>query len=644
MTTSTAFEQQAHQLACVWLRGRMDQTQAEQLEALLQAAPAGAEREHLQALSDGWRAWRLSYLMQISDEPSLPAQLERAAQRARTSGWPRAEVLAQAAVALWADRTLPGGTAHWQRHADALDARIMAMAAEWPPVERCVCEVRLGELELQLARTESMLQRVLRLEQLEFPAPLHEPMRGNVRQLLLVLLLEMGDLEGARACSDALVQLVEQGPARSISLYYNHLLVLGLLGLHDEVRAFLAARPFLRDASYWHETPQALGLLVWLDAQHLPSESLPDWPAQEGPLPASNGNPMSANLAWMQADLALRQNRPAQAVSVLQAYLREVRAPDGGSLSPLNGTMIYQTLSRAHEALGDTPAALDALRRAQSHGHAWSLRSTEARLRALHLAAPEASAAVQSRRVQALQAAREPQPPDPATRLLAHVSHEMRNPLHGVLGMISLLQMSGLDEAQRRQLRLADASARMALALCNDLLDLAKLDSGRLEIHATPCDVRELIADVVHTWLPQAEVKGLALSSEAARDLPATLRLDRLRVQQVLMNLLANAVKFTRHGQVRLVAHWRPAAAGATLRVEVHDTGIGITAQERDRLFQEFAQANGRVAAEFGGTGLGLALCRKLVAAMGGRIDVLSTPGQGSCFWFELPQRDSDAG
>jgi signal transduction histidine kinase len=637
MTPFPSFESLAHRLACIWLSGRMDDTLATQLQDLLAEAPAGEPREQLQALSEGWRAWRLSYLMQISDEPSLPAQLERAVGRARASAWPRAAVLARAGAALWAERTLSGAASHWAQQAEALQAEVAAMPADWPAVERCVCEVRLGELELQLARSESLLERVLRLEQLEFPAPLHEPMRGNVRQLLLVLLLEMGDLAGALMCSSALVDLVEQGPARSISLYYNHLLVLGLMERHAEAQAFIQARPFLRDAAYWREAPQAIGLLVWLDSQGSPVQSWPPWPALAGPLPAANGNPMSANLAWMQADLALRQGQPAQAVAVLEAYLAAVRASEGSSLSPLNGTMIFQTLSRAHEALGDSAAALEALRRAQAHAHAWTLRSTEARLKALHRASPGVGSEVQSRRVQALQAAGQARPVDPATRLLAHVSHEMRNPLQGVLGMITLLQMSGLDEAQRRQLRLADASARMALALCHDLLDLAKLDSGRLQIQATPCAVHELLVDVVHTWQPQAELKGITLRAELAPDLPSTMALDRLRVQQVLMNLLANAVKFTRQGQVRVAASWQRAAAAGSLRVEVHDTGIGIATHERERLFQEFAQANGRVAAEFGGTGLGLALCRKLVAAMGGRIDVLSTPGQGSCFWFELP-------
>lgn len=382
----------------------MDDALEAQVQALLSQASA-EDRPRLQALSEAWRAWRLSYQMQVSDDPGLPGRVEAAVAHAQASGWPRAQVLARAAVSLWTDRTLPGGTSHWQQQADELKAAIDAMPGDWPPVERCLCEVRLGELELQLARSESLLERILRLDHLEFPPPLDEPMRANVRQLLVVLLLEMGDMEGALASSQGLLRYVEQGPARSVSMYYNHLLALGLGGRLDEAQACLAERPFLRDPGYWHEVPQALGVVVWLDAQSRPDAAAP-WPAASGPLPAANGNPMSANLAWMQADLALRQGDARQALDVLQAYLTQFKAPVGASLSPLNGTMIHQTLSRAHEALGDTAAALDALRCAQTYGHEWTLRSTEARLRALHQAAPEVGAGVQTRRVQALQIGR----------------------------------------------------------------------------------------------------------------------------------------------------------------------------------------------------------------------------------------------
>lgn len=632
------FEQQAHALACAWLSPRMDDEQEARVQALVDAACI-EDRDRMQGLSEGWRTWRLSYLAQYSTEPGLQARLERAAAQALASGFPRAQLLAKAGLAGWAELSLPGGTAHLRSRADELKELVDAMPAAWPPVERCLCEIRLGELELQLARSEQVLERFMRLERLDYPPPLDEPMRANVRQLLVVLLLEMGDLEGGLASSQGLLRHVERGQARSVSLYFNHLLALGLSEQYDEARAFLAERPFLRQASYWKEVPHALGLLAWLDSRcgGGGDGAGPGWPALEGHLPSAGGNPMAANLAWMQAELLLRQGDARRAVDVLQTYLHQVKVTGGGSLSPLNGTMAYQTLSRAQEAVGDTAAALDALRRAHSHGHEWTLRSTEARLKALHLAAPEADAGVQSRRVRALQDVQDPGPADAATRLLAHVSHELRNPLQGVLGMITLLQMSGLDEGQRRQLQLADTSARMALALCNDLLDLARLDSGRLEVHAVPCDLRALLTEATQTWRPLAEGKGLALRCHTDPALPPVVQVDRLRLQQVLMNLLANAVKFTRHGHVQLSAHWLPGSQDGRLRVEVQDSGIGIAPQEQARLFQEFSQANVKVASEFGGTGLGLALCRKLVGAMGGTIDVESTPGMGSRFWFELP-------
>ena len=636
MTSRPSFEQQAHQLACVWLRARMDDTMEAQVQSLVAEVP-DQDRSKMQALSEGWRAWRLSYLMQLSDDAGLPARLEGAVAHAQASAWPRAQVLARAAVALWTERKLPDRAGHWQQHAQELKAFIDEMPPDWPHVERCVCEVRLGELELQLARSEELLERILRLERLDFPPPLDDPMRANVRQLLVVLLLEMGDMEGALASSQELLRYVEQGPARSVSLYYNHLLVLGLSGRQEEAHSFLSERPFLRDPAYWHEVPQALGMVAWLDAKRLPVGTAAAWPGRCGPLPAANGNPISANLAWMEADMALQRSEARLAVDVLQTHLHQVGEPGSGSLSPLNGTMVYQTLSRAHEALGDTAAALDALRRAQAFGHEWTLRSTQARLKALHLSAPETATIVQARRVQALQVPQPPQQPDAATRLLAHVSHEMRNPLNGVLGMIALLQMSDLSEAQQRQLKLADSSARMAMTLCNDLLDLAKIDAGRLEIHATPCTLPDALEEVVQTFMPGAQFKGLGLRLELDPTLPTQVVIDRLRLQQVLMNLVANGIKFTRQGHVQLAARWVQVPNGGRLRVEVSDTGVGIEPHERERLFQEFSQANGSVAAEFGGTGLGLALCRKLVDAMGGHIDLSSTPGEGSCFWFELP-------
>ena len=612
----------------------MDDAQEAQVSDLLAAVPA-EDRAQLQALSEGWRAWRLSYLLPISDDPRMAARLEQAV--ADASGWPRGRVLALAAVPLWLDPRAPGGTAHWQQRAQALQAAVEAMPADWPPVERCVTEVRLAELELRLGRSEQVLERILRLDRLDFPPPLDDRMHANVRQMLVVLLLEMGDLEGALVASQSLLRFVEQGPARSVSLYYNHLLALGLGGHAAQVQAFLDERPHLRDPAFWHEIPQAMGLLAWLDARAHPDAPTPSWPEPTGSQPGAERSPMWAGLAWMRAELCVHRGQPREAVDVLQSHLQQIQANHSGSLTPLNGTMIFQTLSRAQEALGDTATALDSLRRAQAHGHEWTLRSTGARLKALHLAAPESSTGVQSRRMQALQGAQNPQAPDTATRLLAHVSHEMRNPLNGVLGMIALLQMSELSEAQRRQLQLADSSARMALTLCNDLLDLAKIDAGRLEIRPAPCLLTQALDEVVQTFLPSAQLKGVDLRMELDATLHEQVLLDRLRLQQVLMNLVANAIKFTRRGHVLLSARWVQAPSGGRLRVEVSDTGIGIAPHEQERLFQEFSQANGSVEAEFGGTGLGLALCRKLVRAMGGHIDLSSTPGQGSCFWFEIP-------
>jgi signal transduction histidine kinase len=263
------------------------------------------------------------------------------------------------------------------------------------------------------------------------------------------------------------------------------------------------------------------------------------------------------------------------------------------------------------------------------------------RLRALQIGQPhadvDADAARLAERLQAvgsasLEAGRQ-------RRFLQHVSHEMRNPLNGVLGMTSLLMLSELDELQRKYVTVAQSSAQMLLALCNDILDLAKIEAGRFELNPQPVAVAALLGEAVDAFLPQVQARGVELALDVDARLPPTLVVDRLRLQQIVMNLLSNAAKFTREGRIGVQAGWLPGDTGASgrLRVTVRDTGPGLTPEQRGRLFQEFGQADAAIAQAHGGTGLGLALCRGLVELMRGTIDVDSTPGEGSTFWFEVP-------
>ncbi|TMN17585.1 two-component regulator propeller domain-containing protein [Pseudoxanthomonas sp. X-1] len=230
------------------------------------------------------------------------------------------------------------------------------------------------------------------------------------------------------------------------------------------------------------------------------------------------------------------------------------------------------------------------------------------------------------------------------TQFLATLGHEVRTPMTGVLGMSELLLATKLDERQHRYIRAIQNAGRHLLRLVNDALDLARIEAGRLELDQQDFDLRELLDEVVALTAPMAERRGLTFTSEIDPRLPAALRGDAVRVRQILLNLLGNAVKFTERGQVSLQA--RP-LDGQGLRLVVSDTGPGINAEQQARLFQRFEQGDG-AHTRYGGSGLGLAISQELAGAMGGGIAVESTPGQGTRFVVDLPlpaaQGDGAAG
>ncbi|HJV60115.1 MAG TPA: PAS domain S-box protein [Albitalea sp.] len=222
------------------------------------------------------------------------------------------------------------------------------------------------------------------------------------------------------------------------------------------------------------------------------------------------------------------------------------------------------------------------------------------------------------------------------SEFLAKMSHELRTPLNAILGYAHILKREDLPP-QRRMLGLEtiEQSGQHLLALINDVLDLARIESGRLELE--PSAVRldtflRVVNDIVRV---KAEQKGLQFRVDLPTALPEVVRIDQKRLRQVLLNLLANAVKFTDRGWVGLRVQAQPGWGECRLRFEVSDSGIGIAAQELPRLFQPFEQL-GDAARRAGGTGLGLAISRELVRSMGGDIEVRSAPGSGSCFSFEL--------
>ncbi|MBK5291185.1 MAG: hybrid sensor histidine kinase/response regulator, partial [Acidobacteriia bacterium] len=303
----------------------------------------------------------------------------------------------------------------------------------------------------------------------------------------------------------------------------------------------------------------------------------------------------------------------ARPLTLLQQGIISVRE---GKLGPIRVCRTGDEVEYLGESLNAMIAALQESRSEIEKHHAMLEERIRQRTEALEEATQRALSASRAK-----------------SEFLANMSHELRTPMSGVLGMIDIVMDEELPLNQRESLEAAKGCANNLLALLNDILDLSKIEAGRMMLERIPLDVRSVVQDCVKALQPKCRQKGIAIHSSISSGMPQQLLGDPLRLRQIVTNLLSNAVKFTDNGSVQVRARMTlPASGKAILELEVADTGTGIPKDKQASIFEEFTQADGSVTRKYGGTGLGLTITRRLVEMHHGGITVESEVGHGSTF------------
>lgn len=640
-----ADEAAAKSLAADWvLAGLAAKPCAGTVQAAVAAARARGD-ERLAWLSQGFEALHLM-LAPRADAAQLPL-IEARLDQLRNTGWTRAIRLAEAAWAYCAG----AAPEHLAQAIELLRSHGDVAHDPRPPAERLWTDALLCMRAAEAGHLDEAMHAGVVAERLAAESGI-ELLTAVAAHSLASAFLAAGDFNGVLELQPRAIAALRGSGITKVTTYFTWMVALLQSGRPADVLKVLDDNPWMAGRQVLENCPHLGSLLACALAESGRRIEAQMLLRALRPVRADDAMQLLDARTWLSARMLLATDKPADARRLLQAHL-DVMAQRQHEPTTTDGIQLHLAFSNACEALDDWPAAMQALRRSQAYEARWKGRNMHSRLRLMR---QQVSSSLDAKPAMeaphdagtgtttvtdmppAAHSATAAAVPDAKqqTRYVAHVAHEMRNPVGGMIGLTTMLKMSRLDERQRVWVDQMQSSGQVLLELCNNLLDMAKIESGKFDLEPDPIDVGPLVTQVMAAHGAAADAKQLQLRSEIDAGVP-TLMLDRKRVTQIVNLLLDNAIKFTAAGHVRLQVGWRSLAGGhGELRVAVHDTGPGLDAGQQATLFKDLAQLGGINGSNAAGSGLSLGLCRALVRRMGGQMGVDSAPGRGSCFWFTL--------